>query len=226
MQGYESPFDAEREMEGMMARLLLESGAVIIRPGTEYPTASAGVPLPGFKIEARTIASTTEALWDTCRMLQLQVLKQYAPGGEYGVQTIACVESGGSPFGTLLAHLLRIPCVYIGKDGAVVGGNDVLEGRRVLIVEDTVTTGGTTFRAGTAVAARNGNVIGVLALARYAIAGVAEQFVVRRMPLRALTTVPQVLDYAVQDGRMTCSHRKVMLRWMEKVGRHVAMQAA
>ncbi len=85
---------------------------------------------------------------------------------------VAGVATAGIPHGALLAEKIRKPFIYIrdkpkahGRQNQIEG--ILTEGARVLVIEDLISTGGSSLKAVEAVREAGGDVIGVLAIFSY-----------------------------------------------------------
>jgi orotate phosphoribosyltransferase len=85
---------------------------------------------------------------------------------------VAGVATAGIPHGALLAEKIRKPFIYIrdkpkahGRQNQIEG--ILTEGARVLVIEDLISTGGSSLKAVEAVREAGGEVIGVLAIFSY-----------------------------------------------------------
>ncbi len=74
-------------------------------------------------------------------------IRQSAPGSKINFEALAGLEMGGIPIATMLSQILGLPSLFIRKEAKEYGtcrfaeGGEV-KGRRLLIVEDVVTSGG------------------------------------------------------------------------------------
>jgi orotate phosphoribosyltransferase len=64
-----------------------------------------------------------------------------------GTEALAGLELGGVPIATVLSQLTGIPAVFVRKEAKTYGTcqlaeGDVIEGKRLTVVEDVVTSGG------------------------------------------------------------------------------------
>ncbi len=128
-----------------------------------------------------------------------------ASAREWGVEAIAGIESRGFLFGAPVALSLGMPFVPIRKVGKLPGetvqeeyvleyGTAILEvqrdaalsGRRVVIVDDLLATGGTTRAAASLVAALGGTVAGISVLIELEALG--GRSVLGKTPIQALLT--------------------------------------
>ena len=118
---------------------------------------------------------------------------------------IAGVEAAGIPHSSALAFVTGLPSVFVRKEakghglGRRVEGGDVT-GLRVLLVEDLVTTGGSSLDAVAALRAAGAVVDDCIAITSYGFAGMPQAFDDAAVRLTVLTTVATILDEAVAVG--------------------------
>jgi len=100
---------------------------------------------------------------------------------DYDYDVIAGVATAGIPHGALLADYLDKPFVYVrdkakghGKQNQIEGRLD--KGQKVLMVEDLISTGGSSLKAVQAVRDFGNEVAGVIAIFSYAFPSASENF--------------------------------------------------
>jgi orotate phosphoribosyltransferase len=117
---------------------------------------------------------------------------------EYDV--IAGVAVGGVPHSSSLAYMLNMPSVFVRKDAKEHGTKKLVEGgdvtgKRVLLVEDLVTTGGSSLNGVTALRDEGAIVSDLVAIVSYGFAEAEQAFADAKVNLHTLTdfsTIAQV----------------------------------
>ncbi len=114
---------------------------------------------------------------------------------------IAGVAVGGVPHSAALAFTLNIPHVFIRKEAKGYGKQRRVEGgditaKNVLLVEDLVTTGGSSLSAVNALRDEGGAVSDVLAIVSYGFSQARETFATAQVKLHTLTDFQTILDEA------------------------------
>jgi orotate phosphoribosyltransferase len=131
---------------------------------------------------------------------------------------IAGVAVGGVPHSAALGYHTRIPSVFIRKEtkehglGKRVEGGSV-EGKRVVLVEDMVTTGGSSLSAVDALRDEGARVTDLLAIISYDFPEAQTAMTGAGMALHTLTSVPVVLDEARVQGILTDSDFDRVQAW-------------
>ena len=122
-------------------------------------------------------------------------------------EVVAGVESAGIPHSSALAFSAHRPSVFVRKAtkghglARRVEGGDVA-GRTVMLVEDMVTTGGSSLAAVQALRDAGASVETCLAIITYGFAGAFEAFEAADVALRVLTTFEVVLEVAIERGSL------------------------
>jgi orotate phosphoribosyltransferase len=142
MTGLTLPFAERGAMAREVARMLLEIGAVHFRPDPPY-TLTSGLASPVY-IDCRRLISYPRlravAMDFACSLLVREA-------GYERFDAVAGGETAGIPFAAWIAERLALPMLYVrkkpkgfGRDARIEGA--LSEGRRVLLVEDLTTDGG------------------------------------------------------------------------------------
>lgn len=133
---------------------------------------------------------------------------------------IAGVAVGGIPHSAALAYSMACPSVFVrkeakehGKQKRVEGGD--VTGRHVLLVEDLVTTGGSSLDSVNALRAEGALVQDVLAIASYGFDEAVAAFAVANVRLHTLTHFDEIMQAAVLMGKLEASQRAVVQQWFK-----------
>ncbi len=131
---------------------------------------------------------------------------------------IAGVAVGGIPHSSALAYSLNKPSVFIrkekkghGKSQRIEGG--AVRGKTVLLVEDLVTTGGSSLSALAALRAAGALVTDMLAIVSYGFAEAQAAFEAANVRLRTLTDFDTLLEAALGRGMLGASDEAVLRAW-------------
>ena len=131
---------------------------------------------------------------------------------------IAGVAVGGVPHSSALAYVLNKPSVFIrkeskghGKAQRIEGGP--VEGKSVLLVEDLVTTGGSSLSGVAALREAGALVTDMVAIVSYGFAGAQAAFDEAQVKLHTLTDFDALLDLALQRGMFGERDESVIRNW-------------
>ena len=140
---------------------------------------------------------------------------------EIAVDVVGGVEAAGIPHSAALGFAMRTPSVFIRKELKEHGtkkrveGGDVT-GKRVVLVEDLVTTGGSSIAAIEALRAEGAVVSDCLAIISYDFPEAVHLFAMSGVRLHATTTFPVVLECAVRQGMIDEAGAAVVRDWLDE----------
>jgi orotate phosphoribosyltransferase len=140
------------------------------------------------------------------------------------VEVVAGTATAGIPHGASLADLLGLPYIYIrdkpkghGLRNRIEGIDAAsdLEGRAVIVVEDLISTGGSSARAVEAVREANGRCDWCVAIFSYGLDRAAESFAALEPPceMRSLLTFDVLLEVARESGRLGTDQIALLDEW-------------
>jgi orotate phosphoribosyltransferase len=194
-----------------IARILLRSQAVTLRPTVPFRFAS-GLLSP--------IYCDNRILISLPRQRQ-QVVRRFAElvrGSDLAVDVVAGTATAGIPHAAWLAEVLQLPMVYVRSKSKEHGKEQLVEGllaagQQTIVVEDLVTTGGSSLSSVAALRQVGAVVEHVLAIFTYAFPETAAAFAQHGVKLHALTTLPALLDVAVADRYLSPAEREMVVAW-------------
>lgn len=195
-----------------IARRLLEVGAVKLAPQSPFTWAS-GLRSPIY-CDNRVLLS-----YPAIRSEVIEGLKELAPsfGEIYGV---AGVATAGIPHGALLADRLGLPFVYIRSKAKEHGRQNKIEGRiepgkKYLVVEDLISTGGSALKAIDALKAAGGDVAGAIAIFSYEFPAAVRAFEQADVPLATISGYSSLLEEAAKHNYITDAEAEALANWRE-----------
>lgn len=136
------------------------------------------------------------------------------------VEMIAGVATGAISQGALVADLLNLPFVYVRPNPKDHGlGNqiegDLEAGEKVVVVEDLISTGGSSLKAVEALRLAGAEVIGMVASHTYGFPAAAEAFRRAGVKLITLTDYDHIIAQAVDTGYVSEDDVEMLRRWRE-----------
>jgi orotate phosphoribosyltransferase len=117
-------------------------------------------------------------------------------------ECIAGVATAGVPQGALVADALKLPYIYVRpkpKDhgmGNLIEGK-VTKGQKVVLIEDLISTGGSSLKAAQALKEAGFNVLGMVAIFTYGFEVAEKNFEDAKIPLVCLSDFNHLLKEAV-----------------------------
>lgn len=141
-------------------------------------------------------------------------------------QVVAGTATAGIPHGALLADLLSLPFIYIRDKPKAHGLKNRIEGldaesdlggRRVVVIEDLISTGGSSAKAVEAVREAKGVADWCLSIFSYGLEKAEEQFRALSPPCSfdSLLTFPVLLDVARTGGFLAAEQIALLEDWRE-----------
>ena len=131
---------------------------------------------------------------------------------------IAGVATGAIAQGALVADLLGLPFVYIRSTPKDHGLENLIEGElrpgmKVVVVEDLISTGGSSLKAVEAIRRDGCEVIGMVAAYTYGFPVAEEAFKNAKVTLVTLTNYEAVLDVALRTGYIEKEDIQTLNEW-------------
>lgn len=138
---------------------------------------------------------------------------------EFGVpDVIAGVATGAIAHGVLVAELLDVPFVYVRSASKKHGLTNMIEGvlepkQRVVVIEDLVSTGGSSLKAVEALREAGANVLGMLAIFSYGFDVAEENFTKSKCALKTLTNYHTLIDIAADTNYIEADEIQTLEKW-------------
>lgn len=194
-----------------VARALLDIRAVVFTPAAPI-TFKSGIISPIY-VDNRRLPYEPEAWHKVISGLQSAISEKSL---EFDV--IAGIETGGIPHSAALAFSLHRPSVFVrkqpkehGMKRRVEGGE--VENKRVLLIEDLITTGGSSLSGVSALQDEGAKVIACLAIFSYGFAQSTQAFAAAGVPLITLATLADVLVAARQTNYLDSDALSAVAEW-------------
>ena len=161
-----------------LAEISLEMGAIKLQPNDPFLWAS-GYRMPIYN-DNRMLLSSSEA-----RRLVAEGFLDILQQEEIDFEVIAGTSTAGIPHSTTLADMLGTPLTYVrtkAKDHGMgnqiegLGGDRSYHNRKVVLIEDLISTGGSSIKAVQAVREAEGDITWCLAIFSYGLEKARTQF--------------------------------------------------
>lgn len=136
------------------------------------------------------------------------------------VDVIAGVATGGIPHGVLVAQELGVSFSYVRTTKKDHGLSNQIEGiiesgQRVVMIEDLISTGGSSLAAVQAVKEREGDVKGLLAIFSYGFDSAENAFHDADCKMFTLTDYNSLINHALENNYIRESEIESLKRWRE-----------
>ena len=136
------------------------------------------------------------------------------------VECIAGVATAGIPQGALVAEALGLPFIYIRSKSKSHGMENMIEGvakkgAKVVLIEDLISTGGSSLQAAEAVRAANMDVLGMAAIFTYGFPISEDNFKQHNVNLWYLSDYPTLTNQMIEDGRLKKEQLETLEAWRD-----------
>ena len=185
-------------MEQLIARELLSIGAVFLRPDEPFTWAS-GIKSPIY-CDNRLILTAPEA-----RSVVEDALAKLITDKYPDVQVLMGTATAGIPHAAIAAHILNLPMGYVRSGSKDHGRGNRIEGRlekgqRVVVVEDLISTGGSSIETVKALRDAGADVLGIACLFTYNMQASRDALQAENIPCHSLTNFDILAQVAAEDG--------------------------
>ena len=131
---------------------------------------------------------------------------------------VAGVATAGIAFGALVADRLKKPMVYVRSKAKEHGRQNMIEGHlegseRVLVIEDLISTGGSSLKAVEAIKETGCEVVGVHAIFSYGFEKATTAFAAANCPFDTLTNYQELLHEAVKSEYIKEEELASLAQW-------------
>ena len=198
-------------LEKLFAEKLLKVKAIKLQPSNPFTWAS-GWKSPFYCDNRKTLSYPSLRNFVKIEISRL-VLEQFGQ-----VDAIAGVATGAIAQGALVAEELGLPFVYVRSTPKDHGLENLIEGElrpgmKVVVIEDLISTGGSSLKAVEAIRRDGCEVIGMIAAYTYGFLVAIEAFEKAGVKLVTLTNYEAVLDVALQTGYINEEDVPVLNAW-------------
>lgn len=146
----------------------------------------------------------------------VDAVKEHFPTAEI----IVGVATGGIAHGALLAEALGLPFAYVrsaskghGLENLIEG--DIEKGKNIVVIEDLVSTGGSSLKAVDELRNHGANVLGMLAIFTYSFEVAAKSFKDKKCKLITLSDYNALIESAVKTNYVSEKEVASLTQWRE-----------
>jgi len=142
------------------------------------------------------------------------VVNEYYPDAEL----IAGVATGAIAHGALVAEKLELPFVYVRSEAKEHGLGNQIEGffepgQKVVVIEDLISTGGSSLNAVKALRDAGCDVVGMAAVFTYEFTRAADGFASANCRLHTLSNYSTLIQTAVETGYINDKDIETLRQW-------------
>jgi len=200
-----------RTLEKIFAAKLLKIKAIKLQPDNPFTWAS-GWKSPFYCDNRKTLSYADLRTFVKIELARI-ILENFAE-----VDAIAGVATGAIPQGALVADALNKPFVYVRSKPKDHGLENLIEGElkpgmKVVVIEDLISTGGSSLKAVEAIRSNGCEVIGMVASYTYGFPVAEKAFADAKVKLITLTNYEAVLEVALEIGYITNDQIPMLNEW-------------
>lgn len=200
-----------KHLEDLVAERLLKVKAIKLQPNNPFTWAS-GWNSPIYCDNRKTLSYPPIRSFIKTELARL-VMEKYPD-----VETIAGVATGAIAQGALVADALGLPFVYVRPTPKDHGLENMIEGdlkpkQKVVVIEDLISTGGSSLKAVEALRKDGSNVLGMMAIFSYGFPVAAANFEKAKVELTTLCNYEAVLRHALETDYISQDEIETLQEW-------------
>ncbi len=200
-----------KKLERIVAEKLLKIKAVKLQPAIPFTWAS-GWKSPIYCDNRKTLSYPV--LRNFIKIEIARLVRENYPV----VDAIAGVATGAIAQGAMVAEELGLPFVYVRSAPKDHGLENLIEGdlkpnQKVLVIEDLISTGGSSLKAVEAIRKDGCEVIGMIAIFTYDFPVAKEAFKKANVELITLSNYQSILDVALDSGYISANEMETLQDW-------------
>ncbi|CAM3984166.1 orotate phosphoribosyltransferase [Geobacillus sp. FSL K6-0789] len=200
-------------MKHDIAAKLLQIGAVALQPNEPF-TWSSGLKSPIYCDNRLTLAYP-----DVRRTIAdglAELIRTHFPKADL----IAGTATAGIPHAAWVSERLELPMCYVRSQAKAHGKGKQIEGQaepgqRVVVIEDLISTGGSSLAAVRALKEAGCEVLGVAAIFTYGLEKAKQAFAEENLPAYTLTDYNTLIETAVRLGAVSEHDLATLRKWRE-----------
>ncbi|PJJ84548.1 orotate phosphoribosyltransferase [Mucilaginibacter auburnensis] len=202
------------ETEQQVAEFLLQIKAIKLQPTNPFTWAS-GWKSPIYCDNRVTLSHPTVRTYIR-QQLSKAIQEKFGSVG-----CIAGVATAGIPQGALVAQELGLPFIYVRAKpkehgrGNMIEGDDSMTGKRVVVIEDLISTGQSSLQAVQALRDAGYEVAGLAAIFTYGFDVAAENFKNANCPYITLSNYNALINYAEEHQYVTRKDVDMLRSWRD-----------
>lgn len=196
-----------------VAEYLLEIKAVVLNPAEPFTWAS-GLKSPIYCDNRKTLS------YPKVRSFLKTAFADIIAEEFKGVDAIAGVATAGIPHGALVADVLNLPFIYVRDKPKAHGLTNQIEGKlekgqKVVVIEDLISTGGSSLKAVDAIREAGGEVLGLGAIFTYGFDKGTKAFEAANCKYFTLSDYPTLLETAIKNDYVQAADKQTLTDWYQ-----------
>ena len=136
------------------------------------------------------------------------------------VEIIGGVATAGIPHAAWVSEKLNKPMIYVRSKPKDHGAGRqtegaVIAGKKVVLIDDLISTGGSVLAAVEAIRKEGANVLGVVSIFSYELSEGLTNFTNAKLTFKSLTTYSQLVATAIERGELNKSQLTTLQNWQQ-----------
>lgn len=198
-----------------VAKQLLQIKAIKLSPQSPFTWAS-GIQSPIY-CDNRMVLSYPKTR-DFIKNGLVEISKQFED-----FEVIAGVATAGIAHGMMLADALEKPFIYVRSKAKGHGRQNLIEGeiptgKKVLVVEDLISTGGSSIKAVEALKEAEAEIVGAIAIFTYGFEKAVKAFAEANCKFKTLSNYDALIEEAVKSNYISPDDLAYLKNWRQEVG--------
>lgn len=202
-----------KQVDRLLAEKLLKISAIKLQPDHPFTWAS------GWNSPIYTDNRKTLSYPDVRNFIKVEMCRMILE--TYGMpDAIAGVATGAIAMGALVADTLGLPYVYVRSTPKDHGLENLIEGnlapgQNVVVIEDLISTGGSSLKAVEAIRAAGCKVLGMTSIFNYGFPIAANRFKEANVPVVSLSNYTSMLEAALEANFITDAELDTLHQWRQ-----------
>ena len=198
-------------LENTIAKALLEVGAVELKPNDPFTWAS-GIKSPIY-CDNRITMSSPAIRKEIAKGLAEAIEKNFP-----GTEAVAGTATAGIPHAAWVSDVLELPMMYVRSKAKEHGRGNQIEGKivagqKVVVIEDLISTGGSSLVAVEALQKEGFEVLGVVSIFTYGLPKAEQAFKEAGISFVSLTNYDALTNAAKEAGTITEADLPMLSKW-------------
>ncbi|WP_353419153.1 orotate phosphoribosyltransferase [Staphylococcus delphini] len=202
-------------MSKLIAKALLDIEAVSLSPNEMY-TWSSGIQSPIYCDNRVTLGypEVRTAIRDGL----IELIQQHFAE----VEIVSGTATAGIPHAAYISDKMNLPMNYVrskskshGKQNQIEGARS--EGKKVVVIEDLISTGGSSITAVEALQEAGAEVLGVVAIFIYGLNKADETFKAAGVPFYTLSNYDELIEVAREEGKISEDDIQTLVEWRNQL---------
>ncbi|HEC2148614.1 TPA: orotate phosphoribosyltransferase [Staphylococcus delphini] len=202
-------------MSKLIAKALLDIEAVSLSPNEMY-TWSSGIQSPIYCDNRVTLGypEVRTAIRDGL----IELIQQHFAE----VEIVSGTATAGIPHAAYISDKMNLPMNYVrskskshGKQNQIEGARS--EGKKVVVIEDLISTGGSSITAVEALQEAGAEVLGVVAIFTYGLNKADETFKAAGVPFYTLSNYDELIEFAREEGKISEDDIQTLVEWRNQL---------